>query len=214
MPLIQNKQIGDLLDFGKTETAAGGLKTVTIPVAGDNGNIRFNCKNTGWSGISVNQPWNGACTLYTLMMNNDVAGLRNYMGWFAANGTIAGWVWYCQDGVFYTKSTGTISDRREKTNIQPMGAVLDKVTRLNPVQFKWIDETRNVNPLSLGLIAQEVLDVFPLAVRKGSDPFKSDEDQLYSVDPLQLIAIAMKAIQELTARVESLEASTADTAIG
>ena len=97
----------------------------------------------------------------------------------------------------------SLSDVREKTNITPISGSLDKVLALNPVEFDWL---LNGEHCPAGFVAQDVEQVFPEFVVEN---IANDED-----DPRKgltggmtggIIAHLVKAIQELTARLEALE---------
>ena len=57
-----------------------------------------------------------------------------------------------------------------------------------------------------GIIAQECQEVFPSAIHKTNDEaFGPDEEGTLGVSTTSFITILMKAVQELTAKVEALE---------
>ena len=64
------------------------------------------------------------------------------------------------DGTFTTQS----SDARLKTNIEPLGGVLDKVLAIETHSFNWIDNSGpagSTNFRDIGFIAQEMEQIFP-----------------------------------------------------
>jgi hypothetical protein len=87
-------------------------------------------------------------------------------------------------------ATGDIisnSDIRLKTNIEPMDSVLEKIMKITPSTFDWIESGEN----DIGLIAQEVEKIFPELVKTGKkNGFKSISYQKLSV-------ILLRAIQEM-----------------
>jgi hypothetical protein len=98
----------------------------------------------------------------------------------------------------------SLSDGRDKTDIVDSPYGLDTVKALKPRQFKW--QTRDGNgkdgTTRLGFIAQELLEV-------GDNDVL---DLVYTANPEKLeakygnlIPVLVKAIQELTAKVEALE---------
>ena len=114
-----------------------------------------------------------------------------------------------------TTATGisSISDRRYKTNIQSLSSSLDKIMHLRPVKFDYRegkDGERSTDPMrqnKVGLIAQELKDVIPEAVR-----YMEYED-IYVVDYTVLIPFLVKTIQEQQAQIEELQmALTPDNA--
>lgn len=86
-----------------------------------------------------------------------------------------------------------ISDRRYKENIEPLSGVLAKVKALKPSVYHYkADETGN---RSVGLVAQEVVTIFPEIVHKGK--VGDTEEEVYTMDYSALGVIAVAAIQEL-----------------
>jgi hypothetical protein len=97
-----------------------------------------------------------------------------------------------------TGSYGTISDLRLKENISDARNYLADLLKLRVVKYSLKSEASAV-ATKIGLIAQEVEQVFPTLVETNSDEVKS-------IKTTVLIPMLLKAIQELTARVEALEA--------
>jgi hypothetical protein len=81
---------------------------------------------------------------------------------------------------------GLISDKRVKTNFEPILKALDKVCALNGLTY---DRTDIECPRKTGLIAQEVQAVLPEAV--------NDEGELLSVNYGSLTGLTVEAIKEL-----------------
>ena len=121
--------------------------------------------------------------------------------------------------VYATNGTIQTSDFREKTEIKSTQLGLDFVNDLNPVSYKWIDGKRQKGDKNIkdershqGLIAQEVAKTLEKhGVDKnefgGLDIQKTDKyDDFHGMSYEQLLAPMIKAIQELTAKVERLEA--------
>jgi hypothetical protein len=106
------------------------------------------------------------------------------------------------------------SDRRIKENITDIGSVLDKVNQLRPITYKRIqdpeiDEDGTPKKTHPGLIAQEVLPIFPLIVDGKEEDATQDEDGIWK-DTMGLtytdfIPYLIKSIQELSAKVTALE---------
>lgn len=103
------------------------------------------------------------------------------------------------------------SDRRLKSNIQPLDNVLSKVNQLKPSTYIFKHDENQNN--QIGFIAQEVKEHFPEFVhyRERSDDERKQED-LYTMDYSGMSVIAIKAIQEqqliiedLLKRIEDLE---------
>lgn len=67
-----------------------------------------------------------------------------------------------------------------------MGIALDKINKLKVVEFDW----KESNIHEVGMIAEEVNKIFPEAVW-------SEKNIVTGLKPLPLIALLVKAIQEL-----------------
>lgn len=105
------------------------------------------------------------------------------------------------DGAFIVLSDGQL--KKEITTMEP---VLEKVKKLNPVKYEM---TRN-NPQhekSIGMIAQEVNDQFPLMVRKVNDHSGNNQaiPNAMVMDYSGFGIIAIKALQEQQLQLLALE---------
>jgi hypothetical protein len=100
----------------------------------------------------------------------------------------------------YDFTGSDVSDRRKKTNINYITTnQLDNILKLKPVTFNKItDEVVNEN-IHTGFIAQDVLESGIPNLVMGSD------EGGYGLDYNGILSLAVKAIQELTARVQELE---------
>ena len=102
--------------------------------------------------------------------------------------------------VVFSGNVVAYSDARLKRDVKPLQNALDSVLQLNPVQYKRKgDDTPE--RLQCGFIAQELREVIPEVVIE-----QQDEDKTLAVDYAKLVAYMAGAIQELTAKVEQLEA--------
>jgi len=106
---------------------------------------------------------------------------------------------YIPDG---NTSWSSLSDETLKENITDVGDVLDKVKNYRTSRFNWVggqeDDTR------IGFIAQDWATDFPEVVSQG-------KDNKLGLNYTETIPILLKAIQELSAKVDALE--TENTAI-
>jgi hypothetical protein len=106
-----------------------------------------------------------------------------------------------------------VSDERLKENIQDLGSVLDQVGYLRVTTFNYLDQNlKNELGTVPGLIAQEAREVFPFAVRNrlperilNEDGSVTEIEDALGVDYKLLVPVLIKAVQELTARVKTLE---------
>ena len=103
-------------------------------------------------------------------------------------------------------SISSLSDRRDKTDIKPLSYGLDFVKELKPVSFDWNmrDGAKVGNP-DIGFIAQDLADLEDKYDAERLNLTLRDNPEKLEATPGRLIPILVKAIQELTARVEELE---------
>lgn len=97
----------------------------------------------------------------------------------------------------YAASVNAPSDLRLKENIRPIPDSLAGILKLRPVTFDW----RKDHEHGIGFIAQEVRDVFPQLVT-------NDGKGYLALQEMGLIPELVKAVQQLAARVATLEART------
>lgn len=91
------------------------------------------------------------------------------------------------------------SDIRLKENVQPLTNSLLIINQINPVKFNFISSP---DSLEDGFIAQELFEIYPLAVEQGGDDPLTNP---WSVMQPRLIPILTGAIKELSSKVDSLE---------
>lgn len=102
---------------------------------------------------------------------------------------------------YATGAAGALSDIRHKNNIVATTKGLAELMQLKPVEFEWKDAIDNgMKGTQLGFIAQEVQDVLSTVVLE-----MDNEEKTLGLKNNELLVIAIKAIQELEARVKELE---------
>jgi hypothetical protein len=125
---------------------------------------------------------------------NGTASGSVYIG-FAYNGGLIGSI--TQSGtaaVLYN----TTSDQRLKTNIQDAAPASALIDAIQVRQFDWKSDGSHQR---YGMVAQELHAVAPEAVHAPADP-----DEMMAVDYSKLVPMLIKEVQDLRARVASLEA--------
>jgi len=105
--------------------------------------------------------------------------------WFSYNGSLKAYV------VAATGAWTVSSDRRLKNSIEPLGNVLDALIKIEPVTYFWNDDIEKTQR-SIGVIAQDVAEQFPLAV-----PFE-EEFGYYGVDYNSITVLTLGGLRELT----------------
>jgi hypothetical protein len=116
----------------------------------------------------------------------------------------------------------TFSDARLKEDIQPFTDGLEMIRRIKPVTFRFRGQEGEVKAPHVGLIAQDVKEVFPYMVSRqakavsemhprvdGQDVAESEEDLLMT-NMSSLKYVLVNAVKELSERVEALEAELAE----
>ncbi len=102
-----------------------------------------------------------------------------------------------------TTSFNVNSDYRLKENVNYEFDALSRVAQLKPARFNFIvekDETVD------GFLAHEVQDIVPQAITGEKDAVDDEGKNIYQgIDQSKLVPLLTKAIQELEARVKTLE---------
>jgi len=130
----------------------------------------------------------------------DGSNIRFYINGAEDWRMVAGGTFHADGDVIAYSST--ISDRNLKKDIKPIEDALSKVNKLNGCTFTYTSD----NVESAGLIAQEVEEVLPSAVKTKELVFHGEEGKQYKVLQYdQTIGLLVEAIKELTAKVEELE---------
>ena len=97
----------------------------------------------------------------------------------------------------------TTSDRRLKTDIQPIADATDKLMAMNPVTHKWIAEPEA--DAVHGFIAQEMQEIVPEAV--SGDP---DGEEMMSMDYGRITPVLVAALQDAHNKITALEKRLAE----
>jgi hypothetical protein len=98
------------------------------------------------------------------------------------------------------RSTGAYtatSDSRLKTNISDSQSVLSLINKIKVRSYKWIENDINE---AYGLIAQELYEILPEYVYKPKI-----ESENWGLSKAELVPMLVKAVQELKAKIETLE---------
>ena len=99
---------------------------------------------------------------------------------------------------------GLLSDRDTKDNIERIEDALTQLRQLKPVTFNYKPEySTSPERLHYGFIAQEYKEVMPDAT------YFDESAQKYCIDPVELIGLLVRSVQQLEERVQYLEATKA-----
>ncbi|KPA13344.1 conserved hypothetical protein, secreted [Candidatus Magnetomorum sp. HK-1] len=105
----------------------------------------------------------------------------------------------------------TSSDRRVKKNITPLTGSLQKIQKLQPVTFEYIDDYKedkeSLDGKQMGFIAQDVKKVCPGMVTTTKETFGDQKiEDFHILNTSNLTPMLIDAIKELTAEVIQLKA--------
>jgi hypothetical protein len=172
--------------------------TTRIHVESNNGNV----------GIATESP-----TAKLHVNHNDVStdGLRiennaSNNDWLINTSGINGELQLRFENIFkgsFDEITGaytSASDKRLKKDIKNLDSVMSDIMKLRPAQYKFKSDKNQQN--NIGLIAQEVQEIFPSAVRINHKAGKNSED-LLSISYTELIPVLIKGMQEQQAQIKA-----------
>ena len=169
-------------------TSAGLHKMIVKGATG--GNATFKVENSSSSGNTT--------TYLSFMDGSGSASVNSahFQGFNGANN-------------HYLLGNGTTtftSDANAKKNIETTrDGYLEDLASLRVVKYNW-KEDEDGTPKELGLIAQEVEEVFPNLVMLDFDPQIPDEDKKKMIKVSVLPFMLLKALQEANTKIEALEA--------
>jgi len=113
-----------------------------------------------------------------------------------------------RDGTNNSPEFFSSSDRRIKTNILDMDNTLDKINQLSLKKFNF-----KLGGSGVGVIAQDLINIFPNKVKKDDSDDGTGDTVPDGVDPWTVgnnfTYELLKAVQELSAKVETLETKVA-----
>lgn len=148
-----------------------------LDVAGGNINTNNYLKVTAWPGYGSGAArfwYDGAAAALKLDQALTVNGVVTATGWY------------------------TSSDRRLKTEIEPIKDGLTKLDAIEGVSFIWKPGTPKAGQRDVGVIAQDVERVLPEAVH-------TDENGMKSVDYPHLVPLLINAVKEQQDEIKDLK---------
>ena len=128
---------------------------------------------------TINLVSDGTGGLYFINVGTSLSGTRNRL---------------------YAASFNTSSDKRIKTNIEPLTNVLSSIKKLRGVKYNLKNSSNNKK--SIGLIAQELEEVFPEFVSTDNT-----EEKMKSIEYGNITAVLIEAIKEQQKLIESQQAT-------
>jgi hypothetical protein len=202
---VTNGGTGVTTSTGSGDNVLATSPTLVTPILGTPQSGNFSTGTFTWPTFNQNTTGTASnITAYTISQNMATTSSVQF-GSFgvgtAASGT-TGEIRATNNVTAYYSS-----DARLKENVQDVTGALDKVCAIGSKTFDWTDEYIEakggedgyfVQKSDFGVIAQDVQEVFPQAVR-------TREDGTLAVDYEKLATLAFGAIKELVKRVEALE---------
>jgi hypothetical protein len=189
------------------------------------GDIRFGISNAALTAAEVHTMYNGSkgnnLALYTqgadqhfsIDMWNHTGGSCNQVQFRGGqHGAVTGTITSTGNNA---TQYNTSSDYRLKENVDYTWDATSRLKQLKPVRFNWIDD--DTNTLEDGFLAHEVSSVVPNAVRGEKDAVYTEEEasndihinvgdiKRQQLDHSKLVPLLVKTIQELEARITTLE---------
>ena len=148
--------------------------------------------------------WRQALTLSdqdeTLETDYDIVPMR-------ANQTSIGHIARPFQSIFIQSAPSISSDRRDKSDIAPIGDALALINRLQPIMFR----RQTGGPAHFGFLAQQVRQVLDdlgfdqLGLWELADP--DDADSRQALRQEEFISVLVASVQSLSRRLENLEQS-------
>ncbi len=164
---------------GSITTTSGNITTTSGNITTTSGNIT--ATNGSVSGAAVNAT-NGS-------------DLNTFSGPLHVNGTDTnGYGIDIGNSPFHGGKYYHTSDMRLKSNIHPVEHALDKLLALHGVEFNW----KKDGQADMGVVAQNVAEVFPNVVTKNSEG-------MMSVEYDSLVGPMIEAMRDLNAKNDKLE---------
>jgi Chaperone of endosialidase len=113
---------------------------------------------------------------------------------------------YVNDDIYSTGDIVAYSDARVKENVYTIEDALSKVCSLRGVYYNRIDDIKKDR--KVGVIAQEVLEVFPEVVTHAETTTRNDDGtethkEEYGVDYGKLVGALIEAIKELNNKIDT-----------
>jgi len=147
--------------------------------------------------ITVHRNTNGAANPTVYFSNDGGSGVFASFG--NTSGTVIGTITRSGSSTAYNTS----SDHRLKENVTADWDATTRLKQLNPVRFNFIaDADTTVD----GFLAHEVQSVVPEAITGTHNEVDADGNPVYQgIDQSKLVPLLVKTIQELEARITTLE---------
>jgi len=136
---------------------------------------------------------------HTVCKMKVTSNSQRYIHFFDASNNDAGSV---QNGGGASTVYNTSSDYRMKEDFRPLENGLERLSKLNPIKFKW----KHYDIEQEGFLAHEAQEVFPDAVTGDKDGIdKYGKPEMQQMDYGRITPLLVKAIQEQQEQIEQLK---------
>ena len=208
---ISNYAAGIALKVRGGSLGSGTLDTAVNCIHNDrvelyfNGGKKFQTTSDGFetgTSFATDGSTSGVrCTAGSLIQTSENStGFRYAARFYNPNGQV-GYISTQNSNTTYNTSG---SDRALKENFEDWNEnTLDLFKNIKPQKFNFIGDEEGAEKTK-GFIAQDMIDSFPEAYPKGNE-----EDAKYFFNPSGMVVYLMKALQEATTKIETLEARIA-----
>ncbi len=157
---------------------------------------------SGGTGLYVKNTNTGANIGVAIICETlNASGSTRYLAYFKQNGENCGDIHYDGANVVYA----TTSDARLKEDFLTPPNSTDVIKKFRVWDYRW----KQSGQRNIGVVAQEVLGVFPAAV--GAPPRGHEDDPVnypYTIENSKFVPLLICALQEADARISALEAKT------
>jgi hypothetical protein len=186
---------------------AGNSVTWTQAMTLDaSGNLLVGTTNSASNaGIGLKASYSATAPYFATVGSSNASNFYSYLLYSTTDAAFKFYVSYSGTVSATNGTISAISDQRLKENVEDIDVGLGAILALKPRKFDWKAGKGKDIKGDRGFIAQEFEQVFPNLVDEWKDAAPEGEAPYKSVRQ-DLIPVLVKAIQELTARVEALEA--------
>jgi nitrogen regulatory protein PII-like uncharacterized protein len=202
-------------NVGVTTRVMGGTSNIGVVGSGTGGSTSYGVQATSGGATTnnygVNTTANGLGSSTNYGVNASASGGINSYAVYGLNGGVAPnhWAGYFQGDVningeaYCTLGIWSGSDKRFKKDIKGLENVSEKIKKLNGYSYNFkteeFPEKRFNSKTRIGLIAQELKEVFPELVTEDATGF-------YAVDYQGMIPVLLEAIKAQQKETEELKA--------
>ena len=181
--------------YSNVATSGNVLKIVQDSATASGNALNVTTDGTGDAGVFIT---NNASAYGVLVGSGVAASQANNTKYMRFAGSSGGDDGYIQTNGSAVLSIVDVSDERIKKNVKDASYGLKEILALRPVEFQW--KNSDNESIVKGFIAQEVKAVLPESViikRSG------DIEDFHSLETQTMIPVLVKAIQELSSKLDT-----------